>query len=92
MRRGVSVAGGRRRRTQMRRKAIDRLTSSGSSCVWRAVICSEVMFPRQSMPLRSVVSKPLHTMTNEEQREITLPKARSARCGREGGRDEVWCG
>ena len=42
------------------------------------------------MPPRSVVSKPLHTMTNDEQREITLPKARSARCRREGGRGEVW--
>ena len=29
-------------------------------------------------------------MTNDEQREITLPKARSARCRREGGRGEVW--
>ena len=44
------------------------------------------------MPPRFVVSKPLHTMTNDEQREITLPKARSARCRREGGRGEVWCG
>ena len=42
------------------------------------------------MPPRFVVSKPLHTMTNDEQREITLPKARSARCRREGGRGEVW--
>ena len=41
------------------------------------------------MPPRLVVSKPLHTMTNDEQREITLPKARSARCRREGGRGEV---
>ena len=31
-------------------------------------------------------------MTNDVQREITLPKARSARCRREGGRGEVWCG
>ena len=82
--------GGRRRRTQMRRKAIDRLTSSGSRCVWRANICSTVMFPRQGRPPRFVMSKPLHTMTNDEQREITLPKARSARCRREGGRGEVW--
>ena len=91
--RGVSAferCGGRRRRTQMRRKAIDRLTSSGSRCVWRAVICSCVRFPRQGMPPRFVVSKPLHTMTNDVQREITLPKARSARCRREGGRGEVW--
>ena len=29
-------------------------------------------------------------MTNDVQREITLPKARSARCRREGGRGEVW--
>ena len=29
-------------------------------------------------------------MTNDEQREITLPKAKSARCRREGGRGEVW--
>ena len=42
------------------------------------------------MPPRFVVSKPLHTMTNDVQREITLPKARSARCRREGGRGEVW--
>ena len=81
---------GGRRRTQMRRKAIDRLTSSGSRSVWRATICSCVMSPRQEMPPRFVVSKPLHTMTNDEQSEITLPKARSARCRREGGRGEVW--
>jgi len=44
------------------------------------------------MPPRFVMSKPLHTMTNDVQSEITLPKARSARCRREGGRGEVWCG
>ena len=85
--------GRRRRRTQMRRKAIDRLTSSGSRCVWRATICFTVRFPRQAVvpgPPGRVTSKPLHTMTNDEQREITLPKARSARCRREGGRGEVW--
>ena len=29
-------------------------------------------------------------MTNDVQREITLPKAKSARCRREGGRGELW--